>query len=140
MVEPSIAKFSFQNYKVSRFTYDDTYHTDGDLRVGFSPSGKYILSKGIFELELKVLIHQKEDPNKIISEIVSLATFHFDTPVQFNEIPQYFYKNSIAIFFPYIRAFVSTLTLQANNKLLRLGLMNLSGLEVPLKENTKVVE
>jgi len=41
--------------------------------------------------------------------------------------------------FPYIRAFVSTLTLQANTKLLKLGLMNLSELEEPLKKNTIIV-
>jgi hypothetical protein len=41
--------------------------------------------------------------------------------------------------FPYLRVFASTLTLQANTKLLKLGLMNLSDLEVPLKENVSVI-
>lgn len=33
-----------------------------------------------------------------------------------DDIPEYFYANSIAILFPYIRVFVSTVTLQANIK------------------------
>ncbi|MBK7039827.1 MAG: protein-export chaperone SecB [Bacteroidetes bacterium] len=55
------------------------------------------------------------------------------------EIPTFFYKNCIAIIFPYLRAFLSTLTLQANVKPLILPLMNLSGLEKPLIENTVLI-
>ena len=60
----------------------------------------------------------------------------FSIFLKLNSIPSFFYKNAIAIMFPYVRAFISTLTLQANTKLLNLGLMNLSSLEKPLIENT----
>ncbi|EXZ22215.1 pretranslocase subunit SecB family protein, partial [Bacteroides fragilis str. S13 L11] len=52
------------------------------------------------------------------------------------EIPNFFYPNSIAILFPYVRAFVSTLTLQANIKPILLPTLNLSSLQDTLRENT----
>ena len=51
-----------------------------------------------------------------------------------------FYKNSLAIIFPYIRAFISTLTLQSNAGLIILPTLNLTHLEKPFRENTKEVE
>ena len=47
-----------------------------------------------------------------------------------------FISNSIAILFPYVRAFVSTLTLQANIKPILLPTLNLSSLQDILRENT----
>lgn len=70
--------------------------------------------------------------------ILCKACFVFKEPVAFEEIPNYFYLNSIAILFPYIRAFVSIITLQANINALVLPTMNLASLQETLKENTKV--
>ena len=64
------------------------------------------------------------------------ATFAFENINTFEEIPSYFYRNSIAIIFPYIRAYISTVTLQANIPPVVLPTMNLASLEKPLKENT----
>lgn len=38
----------------------------------------------------------------------------FESARTLEDIPDYFYANSIAILFPYVRAFVSTVSLQAN--------------------------
>lgn len=57
-----------------------------------------------------------------------------------NEIPNYFYANSLAIIFPYIRAFVSTITLQSNMHPIVLPTVNLMGLSEKLKRNTDVVD
>ena len=56
--------------------------------------------------------------------------------IEFNDIPGFFYPNSIAILFPYIRAFVSTLTLQANVTPIVLPTLNLTNLQEKLKKNT----
>ena len=85
------------------------------------------------------IAHEGEDTEKAVFKINSTAIFKFSSAIQIEEIPSYFYRNAIAIVFPYIRAFISTLTLQANTRLLKLGLMNLSALEKPLKENTVVI-
>jgi len=68
------------------------------------------------------------------------AIFDFDDDAKEAGIPDYFYKNSIAIVYPFIRSFISSLTLQANVKLILLPTMNLSSLEAPLKENTTFID
>lgn len=65
-----------------------------------------------------------------------LQTSDFENVSSFDEIPTYFYRNAIAIIFPYVRAFISTVTLQSNIPPVILPTMNLSSLESPLKENT----
>jgi preprotein translocase subunit SecB len=68
------------------------------------------------------------------------ARFVFREPVLLEEIPDYFYLNSIAILFPYVRAFVSIITLQANINPLMLPTMNLASLQETLKKNTNVCD
>ena len=65
-----------------------------------------------------------------------VASFKFKENISLAEIPNFFYPNSIAILFPYVRAFVSTLTLQANIKPILLPTLNLSSLQDILRENT----
>lgn len=69
------------------------------------------------------------------------ASFQFSEDViDIEDIPTYFYANSIAIVFPYLRAFISSLTIQANLKPMILPTMNLTSLSSPLKENVTVIE
>lgn len=75
-------------------------------------------------------------------EVVSVncvALYMFKGVNSIEEIPAFFYNNAIAILFPYIRAFVSTVTLQANIKPILLPTLNLSDLQDRLKENTRNV-
>ena len=139
MVEAQKAAFSFEGFKVSQFSFNEGNHLGSEINIGFEPSGKYDPNKGVFELTIKFIAHEGDNIEMAIFDITSNAIFKFNSAIQVEEIPSYFYKNAIAIVFPYIRAFISTLTLQANTRLLKLGLMNLSALEKPLKENTVVI-
>ncbi|HRP37016.1 MAG: hypothetical protein BGO87_07435 [Flavobacteriia bacterium 40-80] len=139
MLEAQKAAFSFESFKVPKFSYDEGNHLGTELNVGFLPSGQYNSESGKFELTLKFVTHDVGNENKVVFELTSISIFKFSPAVPFNEIPPFFYKNAIAIIFPYIRSFISTLTLQADTKLLKLGLMNLSNLEKPLIANTTEV-
>ncbi|HAO06413.1 MAG TPA: hypothetical protein DCQ50_05345 [Chryseobacterium sp.] len=136
MLEAQKAAFSFETFKVPKFSYDEGNQIGSDLKIGFIPSGKYYSSKGEFELTLLFITTDATEAENVIFELTSVAVFKFEPIIKLNNIPSFFYKNAIAIMFPYVRAFISTLTLQANTKLLNLGLMNLSSLEKPLIENT----
>lgn len=57
-------------------------------------------------------------------------------PLKLEEIPTFFYPNSLAILFPYVRAFVSTLSLQANVRPVMLPTINLMGLTDRLRAQT----
>ncbi|RZJ69804.1 MAG: hypothetical protein EOO49_16235 [Flavobacterium sp.] len=66
--------------------------------------------------------------------------FSFEEIDTFEEIPTFFYRNAIAIIFPYVRAFVSSVTALANITPLILPTYNLGDLEAPLREKSIVNE
>ena len=108
------------------------------MNVQFLPQGAYNECDGSYHLTFntKVLSQGSET---VVAEIICRAEFSFLSPMPLSEIPDFFYPNSIAILFPYIRAFVSTLSLQANYKPIILPTINLSGLKDQLKQNTTTV-
>lgn len=130
------AAFNFDSYKINKFTYTDPTEGQINLFIDFNPSGVYHQTGGLFTLflEVKVLYGEKNE-NELLS-ISLIANFKFKEPLELKDIPAYFYKNSIAIVYPYIRSFVNTLTSLANVKPLMLGLLNLSSLEEVLINNT----
>jgi len=136
MLEVEKAGFSFESFKVPRFTFDGNNHSGAIIKMGFSPSGRYISKTGEFELTIKFISYEEDNKDKIIFGLTAISKFKFKTSILYTEIPDFFYQNAIAITFPYVRAFISTLTLQSNTKLLQLDLMNLSNLEKPLIDNT----
>lgn len=136
MLEVQKAPFSFDSFKVPKFSYNEGNRENTEVKIGFLPSGTYNPLSGDFTLTLQFISHEIGDESKTIFDLTAIATFKFSDKPSMENIPSFFYKNAIAIMFPYVRSFVSTLTLQANTKLLKLGLMNLSNLEKPLIENT----
>jgi preprotein translocase subunit SecB len=64
--------------------------------------------------------------------------FKFHHISTFEEIPSFFYRNAIAILFPYLRSFVSIVTTQANNPGVILPTLNLSSLEGDLRNATSI--
>jgi preprotein translocase subunit SecB len=136
MTEVKSAAFQFSRYKIPVFTFVEASNSNAVLRLSFNPTGKYIQSDGVFEIQLDFQAFEEGSAGSPIISVKFIGYFEFEKGLPFESIPDYFYKNSIAILFPYIRAFISTLTLQANNVLL-LGLMNLTGLEVELRANSK---
>ena len=107
------------------------------MQINFKPFGLFKQSESESFYELKIVFTAADkDSQKHMVEIECNAIFKFSTKIEFSEIPSYFYNNSIAIIFPYIRAFISTVTLQANYQPLVLPTMNLSSLADPLRENT----
>lgn len=135
-MEAKTAAFRFDTYEIPSFSFNVPRDAERSIKLTFTPSGKYASEDGIFNLELIVTGFEGKNADRQVLNIQYLASFSFKKGLPFEEIPNYFYKNAIAIVFPYIRAFISTLTLQANSGVLILGLMNLSNLEEPLIKNT----
>lgn len=133
------AAFTLSNYVFSKVLIDYSKRKNSpDIDINLQPSG--VLHKKESVYVLSFLFQATTENNEPFIEILCVADFSFDNKVEKNSIPSFFYKNSIAILFPYIRAFISTVTLQSNAKPIVLPTMNLSSLENPLKENTKEVE
>lgn len=127
MAEAVKATFKFEEFRIPNFFYNESPKGEATLNISIIPKGIY--SQGKFDVELELTARDEDDLNFIIIHVKCIATFRFDERLPLNEVPSYFYKNSIAITFPYIRAFISNLTLQSNTGLIILDLMNLTNLE-----------
>lgn len=131
------AKFQFIGYKFNKISIDySNYPADNPIEISFNPHGTYSEEKSLFNLFFVFKASQVEG-NKLFAEISCEGDFQFPENLEFNEIPDYFYLNSIAILFPYIRAFISIITIQTNQAPFILPTLNLSYLKEELKKNSK---
>lgn len=143
MEEVKNAAFNLESYKILNFSLKEVPQ-DGPhkLRIDFDPKGKFIQNENKFILDLGfkacLRLEGLEEDIDFITAYLS-SSFIFNDALSFEEIPPYFYRNSLGIIFPYLRAFISTLTFQANVKLMILPLLNLTNLEKTLLANTKVI-
>lgn len=131
--------FRLDNYKFTKATLNFDIPKDAEFVIDFKPSGKLKEIKGTYDLSFDTIV-KCEETDTIIVEVSCIAQFSFKNEIKFEEIPDFFYPNSLAILFPYIRAFVSTLSLQANSSPMILPTVNLMGLTEKLRDNTSVVE
>ena len=131
--------FRLDNYKFTKATLNFDIPKDAEFVISFKPSGKFKEEEGTYALSFDTIVNCKET-DTIIVEVSCIAQFSFKDKIKFEEIPDFFYPNSLAILFPYIRAFVSTLSLQANSSPMILPTVNLMGLTEKLRDNTSVVE
>lgn len=131
--------FSLKTYKFSKASLDFNIPNNANLTVSFNPIGTYSQSTGVYHLYFDVLVECKETNSNVI-KVTCEASFEFNQSLKLEEIPVFFYPNSLAILFPYVRAFVSTLSLQANVRPVMLPTINLMGLTETLRKNTSVVD
>jgi preprotein translocase subunit SecB len=130
------AAFSIINYQFDRVQIDLNNHKSKDLELAFETKGLYENKNSTFELHFVVNVSNKVAENPFV-EISCKGNFKFENVSSFEEIPDFFYRNSIAILFPYVRAYLSLVTTQANVPGIILPTLNLSNLESELKSNTK---
>lgn len=133
------AAFAFKGYTFTNVEMNMGHFSElVPMDLAFSPSGSYDEESGIYNLRFAFVATQGEDTVTIV-KIVCEAIFEFKEPVKLSEIPGYFFPNSLAIVFPYIRAFVSSVTLQANMSVpILIPTLNLSELQSTLIENTQL--
>ena len=134
------AAFQLEKYTFNKINIDLENKTKDKMSVGFLPSGIFNPELSQFKLKFtfKAFFEDKgEDDPFVLIECVGIFKFEEDVK-ELGHIPSFFYRNAIAILFPYLRAFVSMVTLQANVPPVVLPTLNLSDLEQPLKENTKI--
>ena len=133
------AAFKLVNYHFTKASLDFNIPKKANLNISFNPKGVFKVQEAEYSLMCNVVIECEETSAKVV-EVSYIAIFSFENKVLPNEIPDYFDADSLAIIFPYIRAFVSTITLQSNMHPIVLPTVNLMGLSEKLKRNTDVVD
>lgn len=134
------ATFTFKKYQIEKFSFNVENATNERTLVKIDPTGEFINDENKFVLTFQFFAFDKElGFEKSFVNCSLNADFIFSDSVKsIEDIPTYFYANSIAIVFPYLRAFISSLTIQANINPVILPTMNLTSLSVPLKESVKI--
>lgn len=129
------AAFSIINYQFDKVLIDLSQHQSGELNLGFETSGIFTSENKTFELTFLVIVKHNEEESPF-AQIRCKGNFQFENVNSFEEIPDFFFRNSVAILFPYVRAYLSLVTTQANVPGIILPTLNLSHLENDLRKNT----
>ena len=129
------AAFKLESFRFTKASLNFEFPADSVLDIYFSPSGVYHKQDGVYDLKFSTIVKCEKTDVEVVN-VFCLAQFKFKEAVALEEIPDFFYPNSMAIIFPYIRAFVSTLSLQANVKPIVLPTLNLQGLQQELRSKT----
>ncbi len=132
------SRFKLDNFYILESNFSRTSKTIGKISIDIKPSGFVSKEKGIFQLFLDVAI--KDDKETISIKVTSVAFFRFNKTENEEFLDNYFYVNSSAIIFPYIRAYISTMTAISGMEKIDLPTMNLTYLADELKSNTQSID
>lgn len=133
------AAFRLDSYHFTKASLDFNIQNDAELNISFSPKGVFYAKNARYDLVFDVTVECVKTGKEVI-KVSCEASFSFGKNVSIKDIPDYFYPNSLAIVFPYVRAFVSTVSLQANVQPVVLPTVNLMGLTEELKAQTRIIE
>lgn len=137
-MEGKTASFSFSSYNFDEICFSaNMIDKSKPININFEPSCVFLKDKSAGYLSLKVAVSSegKVSPFCMVS---CNAAFVFNDVGSIEDIPDYFYTNSIAIVYPYVRAMVSLMSVQANvGQPIVLPVLNLTPLKETLKQNTR---
>ena len=133
------SKFQFKGFSIIRSLIERKNNKQSsNVNLSFSPKGYISKQDSMFHLHLGVKIDDEFESFKI--EIDSVATYKFEDSASLDSISHFFYLNAPAILFPYIRAYISTLTNLSGFQPINLPTLNMEGLGEDLKANTSILE
>lgn len=138
MEEAIKSAFKFDKYSILRSVINrNSEEKPKSLHIGFEPKGTHFKDESRFELFLGVRI-EDEDKNLLI-EVDANATYQLEGEVSDKMLRTFLYLNAPAILFPYIRAYIATLTTLSGMAPINLPTLNLTQLAPELEKNTQWV-
>ena len=135
MNQTSEAKLQFVNFLIKESHFVLNNAGEYNFTLSFDPSGVVLPSLGQFHLQLGFTA--KDANNLVDINLVAVAIFQYEGIDNIAD-SQYFVVNAPAIAFPYLRAYISTLTTQSGIPPIILPTLNLSGLADLLKQNIRI--
>jgi preprotein translocase subunit SecB len=132
-METKESAFKFDYYIVRKSSINIGLEAESDksLKIKINPSG--LVNNDVFKLMLDIQI--SNDTQTVTIDVLTEALFTFNTEISKNNIENYFCINAPAIVFPYIRAYISTLTALSGTDTLILPTLNLTEMGEVLKKN-----
>jgi preprotein translocase subunit SecB len=130
--------FQFVEYFIRKsiFIRRTINNSKKDYSIKITPNGVLNLNNNQFQLSLEIDIIDKQEDTFVNVEIIGLFKFTGD----FDEVKNFLYLNAPAILFPYLRAYISTLTTLSGLDTYTLPTMNLSSLKDELEKSIEKLE
>ncbi len=130
------AAFSIISYRFDNVSICLSNHQSNEISLAFETKGIYDEKESIYELIFSVKAFNEGNIEKPFVNVECVGLFKFENVTTIDEVPDFFYRNSIAILFPFVRAYVNMITVQANVPGIMLPTLNLTSLESELRQNT----
>ncbi|MEZ5196170.1 MAG: protein-export chaperone SecB [Bacteroidales bacterium] len=135
MTEVQKSPFKFKGYTIQESSISQKPTSKvGKFSVSVTPKGIIDSVNKTFQLDLIVNIKEASDKFKCSVRIVGI--FEFTNETNKNNIANYFYVNSSAILFPYVRAYIAALTSLSGLKTINIPTLNLTKMGKELEQNT----
>lgn len=127
--------FRFKKYKVIKSTIEllGDKDPDSDFSLSITPFG--VVKEKEFELRLDVNIRDKSDVYRVFVSMVGV----FEFKDELENVSDFFKINAPAILFPYLRAYVSSLTSISGVDTVIMPTINTTPLKDELEKNIKYV-
>jgi preprotein translocase subunit SecB len=137
MIQAPPAEFSLDSYRIIKYAAATPENEEQPINLNFNAKGEFTNLNSSYTLTFDFAATGSEDNSDIVTATM-VAFFSFKESVDVSQVPEYFYSNSLGIVFPFMRAFVSSLTMLAGGRQMILPIVNLSSLGAELKENTTI--
>jgi len=131
------AGFSFNSFKINKSIFDFSHERNKKLKIMIKPEGRHYLQANLFKLLLYVEVFTKEDD--LLIGVEAEAVFAF-SDIREDQLMNYFLGNAPAIMFPYIRAYIGTLTIQSGFSPILLPTLNMTNIASDLKANIEKID
>lgn len=128
----------FLEYKVlsAKIDRDDKVSSDSKLSLEHMTNGEFILLERIFSLHMTININSSSNDFRAS---VTIKALFFVEDVDMADIDNYLYISAPAIVYPYIRAYINTLTALSGLPPVSLPLINTISFADLLKANTVII-
>ena len=137
MSEVAKASFQFNDFLVRESHFVLNLAEEYEFELSFNPSGVVFPRLNRFQLQIEFEAIDQSASATI--KVIALAFFQYENIDDIANTP-FFTDNAPAIAYPYIRAYVSTLTAQSGIKPIILPTLNLRSMSNVLRKNITVNE
>lgn len=136
-METPKASIQFLNFFVKESYISFKEIGEYKIKIDFNASAFVKKSTTKYHLIIESVI--SEESGKLNIRVLSESIFDFDDQISFEDLKNgLFTKNAPAIVFPYIRAYISSLTAMSGVPTLNLPTLNLTALGDDLKKNIEI--
>jgi len=130
--------FRLKSYKIEELRLNNKFEGEEFGNVSFDVHGTLDVRKKILTVNLEFLDVSDDKKERIFLELS--GEFEFKDTISIEMIPDYFWANSLGILYPYLRSFVSLVTMNSSENTVILPLLNLSSLGPILKGKINIIE